>query len=75
MNNHMRSTRTNFYSSHKRGFTGEKDTNFTNDILNDVKPNTLNCSKITLLSPLEWRKQIWSNINSLSVGMSDLKNI
>jgi len=75
LNNHMRSTRTNFYSSHKRGFTGEKDTNFTNDILNDVKPNTLNCLKITLLSPLEWRKheEIWNNINSLSVGMSELE--
>ena len=75
MNNHMRSTRTNFYSSHKRGFTGEKDTNYTNDILKDVKPNTLNSLKITLLSPLEWRKheEIWNNINSLSVGMSELE--
>ena len=74
MNNHMRSTRQNFYSS-KRGFTGEKDTNFTNDILNDNKPNTLNFLKITLISPLEWRKheEIWSNINSLSVSFSELE--
>lgn len=71
----MRSTRTNFYSSHKRRFTGEKDTNFTNDILNDNKPNTLNFLKITLISPLEWRKheEIWSNINSLSVSFSELE--
>ena len=53
MNNHMRSTRTNFYSSHKRRFTGEKDTNFTNDILNDIKPNTLNCLKITFSFRME----------------------
>ena len=53
MNNHMRSTRTNFYNSHKRRFTGEKDTNFTNEIFNDDKPNTINCSKITFSFRME----------------------
>ena len=49
----MRSTRTNFYSSHKRRFTGEKDTNFTNEIFNDDKPNTINCRKITFSFRME----------------------
>ena len=78
MNNRMRSTKTNFYSSKDNkggGFTGTKDTNFTKEQTNEgryFKPNSL---KLTLINPLSWRKheEIWSNLVSLKLGLSDLE--
>ena len=78
MNNRMRSTKTNFYSSkdNKGGnFTGTKDSNFTKEQANEgryYKPNSL---KLTLINPLAWRKheEIWGNLVSLKLGLSDLE--
>jgi len=78
MNNRMRSTKTNFYSSKDNkggGFTGTKDSNFTKDQANEgryYKPNSL---KLTLINPLGWRKheEIWGNLVSLKLGLSDLE--
>ena len=78
MNNRMRSTKTNFYSSKDNkggGFTGTKDSNFAKAQANEgryYKPNSL---KITLINPLGWRKheEIWSNLVSLKLGLSDLE--
>ena len=78
MNNRMRSTRTNFFSSKDNrggGFTGTKDSNFTKAQANEGRYYKSNSLKLTLINPLGWRKheEIWSNLVSLKLGLSDLE--
>ena len=78
MNNRMRSTKTNFYSSKDNkggGFTGTKDSNFTKEQANEGRYYKSNSLKLTLINPLGWRKheEIWSNLVSLKLGLSDLE--
>ena len=78
LNNRMRSTKTNFYSSKENkggNFTGTKDSNFTKAQASEgryYKPNSL---KLTLINPLGWRKheEIWGNLLSLKLGLNDLE--
>lgn len=75
MNNHMRRTSTNFYSSNSSNrYTSNKGEN-SNTYINPKQPQTLNSLEITLLSPVDWRKheEIWMNISSLKMAPSDLE--
>lgn len=78
MNNHMRSTKTKFYNPKENrggGFTGTKDSNFTKEQANEGKFYKSNSLKMTLINPINWRKheEIWDNLISLSLGLSDLE--
>ena len=78
MNNHMRSTKTNFYNPKENrggGFTGTKDSNFTKEQANEGKYYKPNSLKLTLINPLNWRKheEIWDNLVTLSIGLTDLE--
>ena len=78
MNNHMRSTKTNFYNPKDKtrgGFTGTKDSNYTKEQANEGKFYKQNSLKLTLINPLNWRKheEIWDNLVTLSMGLTDLE--
>ena len=81
MNNHMRSTKTNFFSQKDKragggaGFTGTKDSNFTKEQANEGKFNKPNSLKLTLINPINWRKheEIWENLVTLNMGLADLE--
>ena len=78
MNNHMRSTKTNFYNPKENrggGFTGTKDSNFTKEQADEGKYYKPNSLKLTLINPLNWRKheEIWDNLVTLSIGLTDLE--
>lgn len=75
MNNHMRRTSTNFYSSSSSNRYSSNKGETGNTFINPKQPQTLNSLEITLLSPVEWRKheEIWMNISSLKMAPSDLE--
>ena len=58
LNNRMRSTKTNFFSSKENkggNFTGTKDSNFTKAQASEGRYNKPNSLKLTLINPLGWR--------------------
>jgi hypothetical protein len=70
---HLKTKRKNYY------INKENSKDFFNDNNNKNKENnkTLNCLKLIIISPFEWKKheEIWSNLNLLTISPELEKNL